>query len=114
MTRTTKMTVLAMVCALAGVGVAVAQERGHGECEHHGRGHGHGHMLKKMDANNDGNISRAEFDTATQAHFARMDQNNDGVITAAELQSVREAHRGNREGRGQHQGRPQGGAGTGG
>jgi hypothetical protein len=105
-----------MVCALAGVGVAVAQERGHGECEHHGRGHGHagGHMLKKMDANNDGSISRAEFNTATQAHFTRMDQNNDGVITAAELQSAREAHRGHREGRGQHQGRPQGGAGTGG
>lgn len=100
MTRTTRMTVMAMVCVLAGVGVAVAQDRGQhrgphhegGQCEHHderGRAHGPRHMLKKMDANNDGRITRDEFNTATQERFKRMDQNNDGVIAGDELQHGR-------------------------
>lgn len=90
-----RMIAISMVCALAGVGVALAQEhgqrgqRGEDECEHaagHGRGHGPRHMLKKMDANNDGRITRDEFNTATQERFKRMDQNNDGVIAGDELQ----------------------------
>jgi len=91
-----RLILVSMVCALAGVGVAAAQEhrqhgRGHdepGEC-HHGRGHGPRRMLKKMDANNDGRITREEFNTATQERFARMDQNNDGVIAGDELQHGR-------------------------
>jgi len=119
-----RLTVATMFCVLACGGVALAQDRGgrghedHASCEHgrgHGR-HGHGHMLKKMDTDNDGRVTRAEFNAGTDARFKAMDKNNDGVITTEEIQAAHEAMReGMRE---RHQGPrgngPQGGAGTGG
>lgn len=111
-----KMIVISMLCALAGVGVAVAQdrgergrgERGHGgehECDgHHGHGRGHG-MLKKMDTNNDGRITRAEFNAKAEERFKRMDANNDGVVTLEELQQRRGDHDADHRGHG-----PRGGA----
>lgn len=74
-------------------------------------------MLKKADANNDGRITRAEFNAQTEAHFKRMDTNNDGVITTEELQALRAAHgnHGNRPNRNGGEDRsPRGAAGNGG
>jgi Ca2+-binding EF-hand superfamily protein len=67
---------------------------------------GGGNMLERADTNNDGNISRAEFDAAGRAAeslkeqsrgqrrtamFARFDTNSDGVISAAEIAAMRAA-----------------------
>ncbi|MDE1917058.1 MAG: EF-hand domain-containing protein [Sphingomonadales bacterium] len=38
-------------------------------------------MFDEADANHDGRISRAEFQAARLARFARMDRNGDGVIS---------------------------------
>jgi hypothetical protein len=119
----TKMIALSMLCVLAGVGVAVAQQRGaspnargeaHGECDHHGGpGRGHGHMLKKMDTNSDGRITREEFNAHTQERFKHMDKNNDGVVTEEEIRALHAEHgrghgRGDHDRRGNHEGRARG------
>ena len=58
-----------------------------------GKRGGHmGHMMQ-ADTNGDKSISRAEFDAAMQARFAKADANNDGSITAAEQKAAREAMR---------------------
>lgn len=41
-------------------------------------------MSSQADTDNDGAISRAEFDAATAARFAQADSNGDGTVTAAE------------------------------
>lgn len=46
-------------------------------------------MLKSLDRNNDGKITRAEAGDAPW--FGRVDQNQDGVLDAAELETVRKA-----------------------
>jgi Ca2+-binding EF-hand superfamily protein len=38
-------------------------------------------MLKKLDTDGDGRVSRAEFQAGKQAKFDKMDNNNDGVVT---------------------------------
>lgn len=113
---------LSLLCVLLGVGLAAAQQpapnAAHGEhegCDHHrggGPGRGHGKMLKKMDTDNDGRITRDEFTAGTQAHFKRMDKNNDGVITEDELRQMHEDH--GRHHEGPHGHGPRGGAGNGG
>lgn len=69
-------------------------KRGEGMRDHHGkRGQGM-HMMGKMaDTNNDGTITRAEFDAGVQAHFAKMDANGDGTVTVEERQAAREQMR---------------------
>jgi len=59
--------------------------------EHHPRGkrgegrHGErGEMLKRADANQDGQITLAEFQAPMKAHFTKVDANGDGVIDKAE------------------------------
>ncbi|HEX6218286.1 MAG TPA: EF-hand domain-containing protein, partial [Sphingomicrobium sp.] len=37
------------------------------------------HMFERLDTNNDGSISRAEFDAAHAARAARVDRNGDGL-----------------------------------
>jgi Ca2+-binding EF-hand superfamily protein len=46
-------------------------------------------MLKSLDTNGDGRITKEEADGA--AWFGRVDQNNDGVLDAGELETVRKA-----------------------
>lgn len=65
--------------------------------EHHGRGVEH---LFQADANNDGVVSRAEFDAARDARFARLDQDRDGSVERGE----RREHRRGRGGHVEHHG----------
>jgi len=46
----------------------------------------------KADTNGDGQVSRAEFDTASEARFAAADTNHDGFISMDERDSSRMAH----------------------
>ena len=84
--------------ALVGVGVvAVAQD---GPSMHH-KGGDHGPMgfgpggpggfdgprLEDLDADSDGNITKAEIDAHENAQFSEMDANNDGSISPAEMTS---------------------------
>ena len=41
-------------------------------------------MWTKMDANNDGEVTKAEFDSAHEKHFKEMDANSDGKVTMDE------------------------------
>ncbi|SDG75519.1 EF-hand domain-containing protein [Alloyangia pacifica] len=50
-----------------------------------GPGRGPGDMIKQMDANGDGKVTRAEFDANSRAMFTRMDRNGDGVLSGNEL-----------------------------
>jgi Ca2+-binding EF-hand superfamily protein len=52
----------------------------------------------QADANNDGAVTRAEFDAGRDAHFARLDANNDGALSQDEMQAMRGHHRGGRGG----------------
>lgn len=51
-------------------------------------GHDDDAMFKKMDANGDGKISRAEHAAAAQQMFKECDANGDGVVTAAEMDAA--------------------------
>jgi hypothetical protein len=57
-------------------------------------------MLFQSDANNDGVVTRAEFDAGRTAQFTRLDTNNDGQLTREEQR----AGRGERGGPGGHRG----------
>lgn len=50
---------------------------------------GRGGFLRRADANEDGIISRAEFDASAAQRFARRDDNSDGAITQDERQGPR-------------------------
>lgn len=81
----------ASLAALAGVGVtgfALAQNDG----PPRERG------FFGADANNDGVLTRAEFDAGQTALFARLDANNDGQLTREEGRANRMMHRGGRRG----------------
>jgi len=54
------------------------------------RGHGEG-MMKMADTNGDGAISKSEFMAAAMKRFDTMDANHDGQVTKAERQAAREA-----------------------
>ena len=43
------------------------------------------HIVNRLDADNDGSLSVAEFDAAQERIFARLDRNNDGKIEEDEL-----------------------------
>jgi len=47
----------------------------------------------KRDTNEDGFITRAEFDAATEAMFTRLDANADGVLTEGEGRKKRRGKR---------------------
>lgn len=63
---------------------------------------GPGGMVFQSDANNDGVVTRQEFDANRAATFARLDANHDGELTREEMRSGR-PHRGGR-GHGRHHG----------
>lgn len=51
----------------------------HGQIEHR--------MFREVDTNNDGAISRKEFNAYQAKHFKKMDANRDGKITQAEMEA---------------------------
>ncbi|HVI97939.1 MAG TPA: hypothetical protein VM657_02625 [Sphingomonas sp.] len=53
----------------------------------------HGSMLKQLDGNGDGVVTREEATAASDAMFAKMDPNGDGRITADEMKARRDAMR---------------------
>lgn len=82
--------------ALAGVGgIALAQNQGDAP----GRQFG----VFQSDANNDGVLTRQEFDAGREAKFTQLDTSNDGQLTREERRAERGEHRG-RRGSGRHGG----------
>jgi Ca2+-binding EF-hand superfamily protein len=59
--------------------------RRHGGFSHGGFGHG----MAKADANNDGVVTKAEFQARALERFAKADANNDGSVTKAEREAAR-------------------------
>ena len=73
-----------------------------------GRNRGQGDMMSRMDADNDGTISKDEAKgTPMESRFDRMDRNGDGVLSKDELERMmrRPGRRGGDE-RGRRQNRP--------
>jgi len=46
-----------------------------------------GHMFDRMDADHDGQVTKAEFQAAGEKMFQRMDKNGDGIIEKDEMQA---------------------------
>jgi len=72
-----KRTSLAFVCGLTLIALPVAFA-----------GHDADAMFKKMDANGDGKVSRAEHAAYAKQMFTECDANNDGIVTAAEMEKA--------------------------
>ncbi len=82
--------------SLAVVGSAAAQQHGGKQGQGHGHGHGrgaHGMAFDRFDSNDDGVISRAEFDAHVAAREAAIDANGDGAVTYEEAKAFRDAQR---------------------
>ena len=54
-------------------------------------------MLRRADTNGDNAVSKAEYDAAVEARFAKVDTDGSGTITAAEREAAREAMQERRE-----------------
>lgn len=52
----------------------------------HGPGRGHG-MLKELDSDSDGRVTREELSAGAKAHFAELDANRDGKVTKDEVEA---------------------------
>jgi Ca2+-binding EF-hand superfamily protein len=52
-------------------------------------GRGHGGFFMRADANNDGIVTRAEFDASRVTEFARLDANRDGQLSREEMRAGR-------------------------
>jgi len=75
------------LAVIAGVaGFAMAQDNGGTPPREH-RG-----FIMQSDANNDGVLTRQEFDAGRDAMFARQDANNDGQLTREEMRAGSEGH----------------------
>ena len=57
-------------------------------------------MLRALDKDGDGKVSKAEALAAAEARFERADTNHDGFLSAEELAAARQAHRRHRGHRG--------------
>jgi EF hand len=79
---------------------------GRGPDGHHGGRHGRGHkggrggeaghamgLMKAADTNNDQAVTKAEFQAAAEARFAKSDTNKDGSLSSAEVEAARTAMR---------------------
>ncbi|WP_435416681.1 hypothetical protein WAB17_07205 [Parerythrobacter aurantius] len=55
-------------------------------------------MLQRADADSNGQVTKAEFQSAALARFDRADANGDGTISAEERKAARQAMRGERRG----------------
>ena len=54
-------------------------------------------MLRMADTDGDKSVTRAEFDAALAAHFAKADANGDGAISAEERKAMHETMRAERK-----------------
>ncbi len=72
-----------LALAVTLVGAAAAQGPGPG-----GPGGPDGFGLLRFDANNDGKLTRVEFETGQKARFAKMDTDKDGVATRDEMRAA--------------------------
>ncbi len=72
-------------CLLCAAPLALACE---GKCEGKCYGARGGTFLKEMDTNNDGVITKKEFDAFHDARFKELDANHDGKITKDEIDAV--------------------------
>ena len=70
---------------VVGVFSLPAYADGHGDGERKKGG-----MFKKIDTNEDGSFSRAEFDAMYHERFEKMDVNGDGAISKEEAEDHRE------------------------
>lgn len=84
---------LAIIAIIAGT--ATASVAGFAIAQPH-RG-GHGEMLQTLDANGDGQITRAETESAKAQKFAEADTNGDGGLSMAEIEAFRAAERESRK-----------------
>jgi EF hand len=79
---------------------------GRGPDGHHGGRHGRGHkggrggegghamgLMKAADANKDQAVTKAEFQAAAEARFAKSDTNKDGSLSSAEVDAAKAAMR---------------------
>lgn len=95
---------------LVAVGAAAlaASACGFAQAQNGPGGDGARHGIFQADANNDGVLTRAEFNTGREADFARLDADHNGQLTREEMRADRREHRrGGR--RGDHRGGPPGG-----
>jgi Ca2+-binding EF-hand superfamily protein len=81
---------------LAAIGLAalvsacgMAQAEGDQAANAPAGGHGRGGFLMRADANNDGVVTRQEFDTSRVAEFVRLDVNRDGQLSRDEMRAGR-------------------------
>jgi hypothetical protein len=81
---------------LAAIGLAalasacgMAQAEGDRPANAPGDGHGRGGFLMRADANNDGVVTRPEFDASRATEFARLDTNRDGQLSREEMRAGR-------------------------
>ena len=75
---------------------AACSHGGHHKGHHSKKGHHH-KMWKMMDADNDGNVTREEFDKAHGEMFKKMDANGDGKITKEEKMAHKKAKMGDKK-----------------
>ena len=74
---------LSLVAALGVSGVAMAQGF------HKGHGKGPGHRFERLDADQNGQITLEEMQTAKLERWLKADANNDGVVTQDEIAALR-------------------------
>tara|TARA_B100000073_G_C23744367_1_gene574653 strand:- start:580 stop:1005 length:426 start_codon:yes stop_codon:yes gene_type:complete len=80
--------------AILGLSASAYAEGGMKDKKHHfdKKGH-HERMLKKLDTNQDGKISKAEFLTESEKRFTEIDADANGELTSEEMQKHHEARR---------------------
>lgn len=61
----------------------------HGDGQRGGRHGGFGHGMAKADANDDGVVTKAEFQAKALERFVKADTNKDGTVTQAEREAAR-------------------------
>lgn len=84
--------ILLLSALVVGVFSVPAYADSHGDGEHK-----KGRVFKKLDANEDGTISRAEFDAMHEKRFEAMDADGNGEISKEEAKSHREQRREKRQ-----------------
>ncbi len=93
----TKLGLITAIVVITATMNVPAAERGYEVRKHHGdKGPGHPLGIKKMDANQDGRVTFAEFKAAhirrLEKRFKRMDRNGDGVISREDRDAARQQH----------------------